>query len=90
MNRRLLLMIFFGGLANLILFIGVASYLGGDALNGREAAGRFYLGSHGRFIEVSRAVFTYSWWHTVSVFITQPIALLAAWCATRGEQVSKD
>src|SRR3954447_23946789 len=66
---------------------GVADQLGGDALNGRVEAGRYYLGSHGRLTEVSRDVFTYSWWHPISLMVTQPLALLAGWCAAKFDQL---
>ena len=49
---------------------------GGDALNGRVQDGRFYLGDHGHFTEVSRRFFEYSRIHALSVFILTPIAIL--------------
>jgi hypothetical protein len=87
MSRRTLWIIFFGGIANLAVFMGVADQLGGDALNGRVEAGHYYLGSHGRLTEVSRDVFTYSWWHAVSLMVTQPLALLTGWCAAKFDQL---
>jgi hypothetical protein len=49
---------------------------GGDALNGRIKDGRFYLGDHGHFTEVSQRFFEYSRIHALSVFILTPIAIL--------------
>lgn len=68
-------------LVNFFSFIALDLYLGGDALNGRQAAGHYFLANHGRMTEVSRAVFEYSQWHARSLFITHPLALLAGWMA---------
>lgn len=45
-----------------LLFLGLSVWLGGDALNGGESAGRYYVASHGDLTEVSRPVFLLSWW----------------------------
>jgi hypothetical protein len=66
-------------LINFVSFIGIADYLGGDALNGHQAGGHYFLSNHGKLTEVSRAVFTYSQWHAGSLFITHPLALLVGW-----------
>jgi len=62
---------------NFLLYAIIAENIGGDAINGKVDAGRYYLGSHGQYIEVSRAVFTYSrlhtyvlWAHYLLFFIT--------------------
>jgi hypothetical protein len=53
--------------------------IGGDAINGHVTDGHYFLGSHGRYIEVSRAVWTYSYYHTVSMWITHlSVFILAA------------
>jgi len=48
--------------------VGVS--LGGFADIGRVEGGRYFLGSHGRYTEVSEAVFTYSRIHGKSTLIT--------------------
>ena len=60
---------------------GVAcAYLGGDALNGGEVNGHYYVqSSRGRF-EVTRGVFTYSRLHAVSVMAGTAIYFLAWPC----------
>ena len=45
-------------------------------MNGKAQAGRFYLASHGKYTEVSRRTWTYSKFHTISVWITHPLAIL--------------
>jgi hypothetical protein len=68
---------------NFLVFFVMAIYLGGDALSGKIANGHYYLASHGRYTEVSAAVFTYSKWHTSSVILTHSLAFIAAFLATR-------
>src|SRR4051812_26095174 len=53
---------------NFLLYAVIADNIGGDAINGKVDAGRYYLGSHGQYTEVSRAVFTYSKFHTYAVW----------------------
>ena len=75
--------IFCLGLANFFVFFVVAVYLGGDAINGKMENGHFYLMSHGRLTEVNEDVFAYSKWHCYSVWITHPIAIVAAYWYNR-------
>jgi len=83
-KRRRILQIGFGlGIANFFVFVFVALYIGGDAINGRMADGHYFLSNHGRLTEVSRGVFTYSKWHAISVFFTHPLAMLCAWLTRR-------
>jgi len=65
------------GILNFIVFIIVASLIGGDAGNGKIVGGHFYLASHGKLTEVSEAVFTYSLWHVRSLFVTVPLSMIA-------------
>lgn len=72
------------GFLNFAIFVAFALYLGGDAVNGKAEGGHYYLfgvasgtGVKG-YTEVSQAVFDYSRWHVYSVFVTWPLALLAA------------
>ncbi len=48
---------------------------GGDALNGFVRDGRYFVGSHGTYTEVSRAAWEWSRVHAISLFLTQPLAL---------------
>ena len=64
------------GILNFIAFFIIALSLGGDAVNGKEEAGRYYLANHGRYTEVSRSVFMYSKVHTCSVWVTHPLVLI--------------
>jgi hypothetical protein len=62
---------------NFVSFVIVALWLGGDAGNGREEGGRYFLSQHGRDTEVSRWVFVYSRVHGYTVVVTHIGALLA-------------
>jgi hypothetical protein len=64
-------------LLDFVSYIIATSYLGGDAVNGKIVGDRFYLWGpyHGTktFHEVSQAVFTFSRFHTYSLFILWPL-----------------
>ena len=61
---------------NFTAFWIVALCIGGDAMNGKVQAGRYYLANHGKYTEVTQCVWAYSKIHTISVWITHPLALL--------------
>jgi hypothetical protein len=61
------------------LSFGIGSMmLGGDAYYGHSDGGHYFLGSHGRMTEVSRAVFLYSYWHVHIMLWTWPFGVLAS------------
>lgn len=60
------------------LLVG-AMWLGGDAVNGKIEGGRYILGNHGRYHEVSAAVYHASMLPVLSVLITHPLGMFAAW-----------
>jgi hypothetical protein len=62
---------------NFVTFLGTSLFLGGDALGGKIENGLYYLGSHGRYTEVSEQVFEYSEAHARSVEISLPIMFLS-------------
>jgi hypothetical protein len=64
---------------NFAAFFIMAICLGGDAINGMVKDGHYYLAEHGRYTEVTEAVFNYSRHHAYSVFVTHPIGMVAAW-----------
>jgi hypothetical protein len=66
MSNRVLKIVGFLGALNFGAFLAVDFILGGDALNGKVEGGRYYLGNHGTFTEVSHAVFIYSACHACS------------------------
>lgn len=52
--------------ANFFAFVAGSMYLGGDALNGFIRAGHYFLCAHGSCVEVSKAVWRYSYWHAIT------------------------
>ena len=76
--RFLFFVVFAVCMANFVAFVLVAIAIGGDAINGYEAHGRYFLRMNRRVTEVSESVFTYSKWHATSVWITHPLGMAAA------------
>lgn len=67
---------------NLVAFGVVAALIGGDALNGHESAGHYYLSNHGTLTEVNRGVFLYSKIHAILASVLQFLvlfSLILAW-----------
>ncbi|CAN5663917.1 hypothetical protein BH09VER1_BH09VER1_00930 [soil metagenome] len=63
---------------NFIAFSIAALYLGGDAFNGYAiSTGHYFLSSHGHQTEVSHAIWTYSYIHAISVWITHGLVFVA-------------
>jgi hypothetical protein len=65
-------------IVNFFSFFFISLYLGGSASIGKQENGKFYLGEHGRYTEVSENVFEYSEIHGKSIWITHPAALFSA------------
>jgi hypothetical protein len=80
MNRlltpRVVGIVALAALANFVVYVAIASSLGGDAINGYIQNGHYYLAMKGRAVEVSRAVFMYSRWHTVVLLIHITLAVV--------------
>ncbi len=69
------------GFLDFFVFLVSTLLFGGDAVNGKAEAGRYFLygyhnGTKGYF-EVSRRVFDCSRWLCYSVFVTWPLMLVA-------------
>ena len=62
-------------IVNFAAFVLIATYLGGDALNGYAKDGHYFLAMHGHTFEVSRAVFLYSKWHAISLIASLAILM---------------
>jgi hypothetical protein len=78
------------GLLDFVSFLIGASYLGGDAVNGKIDGGRYYLygpynGMKG-YNEVSQAVFDYSRWHVYSPMIIWPLMIVLSIAAERASK----
>ena len=60
---------------NFIAFGFHDQMLGGDAMNGHQANGRFYVSDHGRETEVTKSRWYASLWHADSLFVTHLLGL---------------
>ena len=72
------------GVVNFCAYCIVGMMLGGDAFNGHQESGHYFLSSHGTLTEVPHAVYLYSLIHTFTVFVTHPLAMLGYWWMRRG------
>jgi hypothetical protein len=75
--------VFIIAIINFFAYLVMTTRLGGDAVNGKFENGHYYLANHGRLTEVSKEVFNYSRWHTYSLWITHPLAVLAAYLSIK-------
>ncbi len=75
--RRVLLALAVIGFVNFCVYAIVAVLIGGNSWSGQEADGGFFVGMYGELTKVSHGVYAYSYWHTISVFITFPLCVLA-------------
>ena len=70
-------------------YVGVAVLIGGDAINGHQLSGRYFLSDHGKLTEVSHYVFLYSEIHTYAVWLLSGLAattIVRAWLRHRRAQ----
>jgi hypothetical protein len=89
--RKICTAVFFLCLANFFAFVIIAARIGGDALNGKMEDGHYYVANHGKYTEVSASIFQYSRTHAHSVFVTHPLAFIAAfvgYCAQRRQKLA--
>jgi hypothetical protein len=63
-------------MVNFVAFVTIAIWIGGDAINGRISNGHYYVMEHGRYTEVTKAVWDYSRCHAISVWITHGLFFL--------------
>jgi hypothetical protein len=73
--RRFSTILFIVAWLNAIAFTVHERTIGGSAGNGKEEDGKYYVGSHGRYTEVSRSAFQFSQWHEWSAVGLMAVAL---------------
>ena len=87
-------LVFFIFLLNFVAFVAIATYLGGDAVNGKVEDGRYYLYGmrteygHKVYTEVSKSVFDYSRWHIYSLCATFALVIVTAVAENRDKKHS--
>src|SRR5208283_272869 len=62
---------------NMVVFFLTSALIGGTAQNGKFESGKYYVGSHSKYTEVSKAMFEFSSTHFVFTIITFVPTLLA-------------
>ena len=65
------------GVANFLSFMALNARLGGDALNGYEESGRYYVSDRGETTEVSEAEWRQSRSRGISLLATHPLMMAA-------------
>ena len=68
---------FWLAILNLCAFVAGVMILGGDALNGTTQDGHYFVMEHKLYTEVSHSAFIYSTIHTLSLFLTFPLGIIA-------------
>jgi len=58
------------GIVNFAACLGMDSYFGGSALNGYQKGNKFYIGSHGRYTQVTEEFWDFSYVHGISMYAT--------------------
>lgn len=54
----------------------INSFIHGDAINGKTEGGKYYVAIKGRYTEVLRGVYLYSYVHTCTNFVLFPATIL--------------
>jgi hypothetical protein len=69
-------------------FVLGTGVIGGDAFNGYVQSGSYFvcMHSHASCHEVTKAVFEYSRWHAISLFVSFPLAFLLSWLASQPKE----
>src|SRR5262245_4223113 len=76
MQKILRAMTFIAMLNFFVFWYGVL-ILGGDAINGKKDGGRYFVGDHGKYTEVTEGVYRYSRFHALSLFVTHSLGMVA-------------
>jgi hypothetical protein len=74
---------------NFTIFWIVAVDSGGDAWNGYQRDGKYFLASHGKYTQVSHRFWMYSYYHVIATWVTHSAVLIGAavyYCSRRAAQ----
>lgn len=67
--------LFATALINFFAFWVIGLVNGGSAIGGKIEGDKYFVVNHGKYTQVSKTFFYYSRVHTISVFITHPLAI---------------
>ncbi len=79
---------------NFFAFLASTMKIGGSAANGTVKDGHYFVGDHGKVTEVSQRAWEISLWHSKSLFLTHPLAIIltiilgSKWDADRKQKAS--
>jgi hypothetical protein len=92
--KRIASIVFAIGVINFAAFVVIGLSIGGSAMNGKVEDGKYYVGNHGRYMEVSRSVFDYSLLHGYSTIVTHAFMFVAVgvmfWQQTKRKKTKKN
>ena len=77
------------GVLNFLSFAIISTYLGGDAQHGKIEDGKYYVGGHGHYSEVSHATFEYSTIHAEWFVVTLPLVFAGGMILQRQKTKNK-
>jgi hypothetical protein len=71
---------------NLISIMAGYVILGGDAYTGEEKENKYFVNSHGKYTEVTRAQWIYSYIHCLLFFVNVPaVPIIYFWLRAKGD-----
>lgn len=89
-SSRLQRFVLVGACANFFFFLLGYILIGGDALQGEQSDGRYWVGNKGNLREVSKAAYHYSVLHLMSLLFSHPLALAMVITARRRSRSARE
>lgn len=80
---------------NFVGFFVGSMMIGGSAANGFKEDGRYFVSEHGKNTEVTKQIWNYSLWHSRSLLVTHPLAMIlmlvlgAKWDEKRKQRIEQ-
>lgn len=87
--QKVCLLLFTLAIVNFILFFIISLIIGGTAISGFVSDGHYYVKDHGKITETSSFVWYFSKIHSISVFITHPVGIIAVIFYNISKYISK-
>jgi hypothetical protein len=82
--QRWMLALFLAQFLNFFTFAGVSGFLGGDGLNGYQEPRKYYVGSHGKYTEVTHIQYEFSRVQALTTITLHLPALICLVLAAQG------
>jgi hypothetical protein len=78
------------GIAVWFSWVATSAFIGGDAFSGKMESGKYFIGRHGNYKEVSRNVFTFNRFHGYVAWTSFGVGILAAIAGHQSRKFDKD